>query len=54
MIAIILITTAFLLINGIPYITMYLGRGPWERRLALFALSFLLYILPGITRGANP
>jgi len=33
MIAIILITTTFLLINGMAYVTIWLGRWPGERGL---------------------
>ena len=39
MITIILITAIFLLINGIPFMRICLGRWPWQRTLALVAVG---------------
>ena len=42
MITITLITAIFLLINGIPYMRVWLGRWPWEHGLSLLTLVFAI------------
>ena len=49
MITIILITAIFLLINGIPFMRICLGRWPWQRTLALVAVGCAI-----VSTGLSP
>jgi hypothetical protein len=56
MVTIVLITVIFLLINGLPYIRIWLGHWPWEHGLRLLALGFAITFLgiSPIVRAGDP